>query len=44
MTATEQSRLATGRVISDKMEKSITVLIERRVKHPIPNPDPKPSP
>ena len=35
MTATEQSRLATGRVISDKMEKSITVLIERRVKHPI---------
>ena len=35
MTATEQSRLATGRVISDKMEKSITVLIERRVNHPI---------
>ena len=35
MTATEQSRLATGRVISDKMEKSITVLIERRVKPPI---------
>ena len=35
MSATEQSRLATGRVVSDKMEKSITVLIERRVKHPI---------
>ena len=35
MTATEQPRLATGRVISDKMDKSITVLIERRVKHPI---------
>jgi len=24
-----------GRVISDKMDKTITVLIERRVKHPI---------
>ena len=35
MMATDQSRLATGRVISNKMEKSITVLIERRVKHPI---------
>ena len=28
-------RTLQGRVISDKMEKSITVLIERRVKHPI---------
>ncbi|MDP6189701.1 MAG: 30S ribosomal protein S17 [Gammaproteobacteria bacterium] len=35
MTATEQPRMATGRVVSDKMNKSITVLIERRVKHPI---------
>jgi small subunit ribosomal protein S17 len=35
MTATEQPRMATGRVVSDKMDKSITVLIERRVKHPI---------
>lgn len=35
MTATEQPRMASGRVISDKMDKSITVLIERRVKHPI---------
>ncbi|MFP8966417.1 30S ribosomal protein S17 [Pokkaliibacter sp. CJK22405] len=25
----------TGRVISDKMDKTITVLIERRVKHPL---------
>lgn len=25
----------TGRVVSDKMNKSITVLVERRVKHPI---------
>ena len=24
-----------GRVISDKMEKSITVLVERKVKHPL---------
>ena len=28
-------RTLTGRVVSDKMDKSITVLIERRVKHPI---------
>ena len=28
-------RTLQGRVVSDKMEKSITVLIERRVKHPI---------
>jgi small subunit ribosomal protein S17 len=27
--------MASGRVISDKMDKSITVLIERRVKHPV---------
>ncbi|MCP4044230.1 MAG: 30S ribosomal protein S17 [Gammaproteobacteria bacterium] len=28
-------RTLTGRVVSDKMEKSITVLVERKVKHPI---------
>jgi len=28
-------RTLTGTVVSDKMEKSITVLVERRVKHPI---------
>ena len=28
-------RTLTGRVVSDKMDKTITVLIERRVKHPI---------
>ena len=28
-------RTIQGRVVSDKMEKSITVLIERRVKHPM---------
>ena len=26
-------RMVTGRVVSDKMDKTITVLIERRVKH-----------
>lgn len=28
-------RTATGRVVSNKADKTITVLIERRVKHPI---------
>ena len=28
-------RTLSGRVVSDKMDKSITVLIERRVKHPV---------
>ncbi|MBS7325065.1 MAG: 30S ribosomal protein S17 [Gammaproteobacteria bacterium] len=28
-------RTLTGLVVSDKMDKTITVLIERRVKHPI---------
>ncbi|WP_075185995.1 30S ribosomal protein S17 [Teredinibacter haidensis] len=28
-------RTLTGKVVSDKMEKSIVVLIERRVKHPV---------
>lgn len=34
---TEQSiqRTLTGRVVSDKMDKSIVVLIERRIKHPV---------
>jgi small subunit ribosomal protein S17 len=35
MLATERSRMVTGRVVSDKMDKSITVNIERKVKHPI---------
>ena len=29
------ARTATGKVVSDKMDKTITVLVERRVKHPI---------
>ena len=28
-------RTLTGRVISDKMDKTITVLVERKVKHPL---------
>ena len=33
---TEQSsRTVQGRVVSNKMEKSITVVVERKVKHPI---------
>lgn len=31
----KQARTVIGRVISDKMDKTITVLVERRVKHPI---------
>lgn len=35
MSETKLVRTLTGKVVSDKMDKSITVLIERRVKHPI---------
>lgn len=31
----KSKRTLTGTVVSDKMDKSITVLIERRVKHPL---------
>lgn len=31
----KKSRTLTGKVVSDKMDKTITVLIERRVKHPL---------
>ena len=33
--AEKSIRTATGRVVSDKMDKSIAVLIERKEKHPI---------
>jgi small subunit ribosomal protein S17 len=35
--ATEQKNRRTlqGRVVSDKMTKTVTVLVERRVKHPV---------
>jgi small subunit ribosomal protein S17 len=29
------NRIVTGRVVSSAMEKTVTVLIERRVKHPL---------
>ena len=32
--ATGVKRSLTGRVVSDKMEKTVTVLVERRVAHP----------
>jgi small subunit ribosomal protein S17 len=32
---TVSKRTLAGRVVSDKMEKTVTVLIERRVKHPL---------
>ena len=31
----KSARTITGKAISNKMDKSITVLIERRVKHPV---------
>jgi small subunit ribosomal protein S17 len=30
-----RGRTVTGRVVSDKMDKTITVLVERRVKHAV---------
>jgi small subunit ribosomal protein S17 len=35
MTTEVKIRTQQGRVISDKMDKSITVAIERKVKHPL---------
>ena len=35
MTEAKSIRTLQGRVVSDKMDKSIVVAIERRVKHPI---------
>jgi small subunit ribosomal protein S17 len=32
---TKLIRTLTGRVVSDKMDKTVTVLVERRVKHPL---------
>jgi len=34
-TAEKRVRSATGKVVSDKMDKTVTVLIERRIKHPV---------
>ncbi|MDQ8037002.1 MAG: 30S ribosomal protein S17 [Pedobacter sp.] len=35
MSEDKVKRTLTGKVVSNKMDKSITVLIERRVKHPV---------
>ena len=35
MSKQKVERVLTGRVVSNKMDKSITVLVERRVKHPV---------
>ncbi|MFZ1326619.1 MAG: 30S ribosomal protein S17, partial [Candidatus Contendobacter sp.] len=34
-TATQTARTLSGRVTSDKMDKTITVAVERLVKHPV---------
>jgi small subunit ribosomal protein S17 len=31
----KKGRTVTGKVVSDKMDKTITVLVERRVRHPL---------
>jgi small subunit ribosomal protein S17 len=33
--SSKTGRIMSGRVVSDKMDKTITVLVERRVKHPM---------
>ena len=35
MSETTNKRTLIGRVVSDKMDKTVTVLVERRVMHPI---------
>jgi small subunit ribosomal protein S17 len=35
MSEQASNRTLTGRVVSDAMDKTITVLVERRVKHPL---------
>ena len=34
-TAAKMQRILTGRVVSDKMDKTVTVVVERKVKHPL---------
>jgi len=33
--AEKRARTASGKVVSNKMDKTITVMVERRVKHPV---------
>lgn len=35
MSKTNEARTASGTVVSNKMDKTITVLVERRMKHPL---------
>jgi len=35
MSATNLKRTLTGTIVSDKMDKTVTVMIERKVKHPV---------
>ncbi len=35
MSGTSLKRTLTGTVVSDKMNKTVTVLVERKVKHPV---------
>jgi small subunit ribosomal protein S17 len=35
MSTTNLKRTLTGMIVSDKMDKTVTVLIERKVKHPV---------
>lgn len=35
MTDSKLKRTLTGRVVSNKMDKTVTVLVERKVKHPL---------
>jgi small subunit ribosomal protein S17 len=35
MSATNLKRSLTGTIVSDKMDKTVTVLVERKVKHPV---------
>lgn len=35
MSEQDTNRTLTGRVVSNKMDKTITVMVERRVKHPL---------
>ena len=35
MSAEKRTRTVTGKVVSDKMDKSITVMVERKEKHPV---------
>lgn len=35
MSETKVVRTLTGKVVSDKMDKTVTVMVERKVKHPM---------